>query len=246
MISHLSTVIYFNVCNCQNYVGRLSFTTDAWTSPNHKAYIAVTVHFEQDGAPISLLLDLVQVAKSHTGVTLAAVFTRILKDFGIAHKVSRQIKSISLLLVLTQIQILSVTCDNASNNDKMVRQLEQLIDEFKGQESQTRCFTHILNLIAKSIIRQFDVPKAQYNRVFDKATMALMELAGDIEREEQAIVEMGDDREDDEEDENTEDWVDERDTMSEEQLNALDESARPVRLMLVKVGVYLGTRRQRH
>jgi hypothetical protein len=168
-----------------------------------------------------LLLDLVQVAKSHTGVTLAAVFTRILKDFGIAHKVSRQIKSISLLLVLTQIQILSVTCDNASNNDKMVRQLERLIDEFKGQESQTRCFTHILNLIAKSIIRQFDVPKAQYNRVFDEATMALMELAGDIEHEEQAIAETGDYREDDEEDENMEDWVDERDTMSEEQLNAL-------------------------
>jgi hypothetical protein len=71
--------------------------------------------------------------------------------------------------------------------------------------------------------------------------MALMELAGDIEHEEQVIAETGDYREDDEEDENMEDWVDERDTMSKEQLNALDKSTQLVRLMLVKVCVYLGT-----
>jgi len=34
-----------------------------------------------------MLLDLVQVAESHTGVALAAVFERILDEFGIAHKV---------------------------------------------------------------------------------------------------------------------------------------------------------------
>jgi hypothetical protein len=71
----------------QNYEGKLSFATDAWTSPNHKAYIAVTVHFEQDGALISMLLDLVQVTKSHTGLTLVVVFAKILEDFGITHKV---------------------------------------------------------------------------------------------------------------------------------------------------------------
>ena len=117
----------------------------------------------------------------------------------------------------------------------MIRQLEELIDEFKGQESQTRCFTHILNLIAKSIIRQFDLPKAQANRVFDEATTALMELAGNIEVEEREMAENTDDIDDEEEDENMEDWVDERDTMTVEQLAALDESVQPVRMMLVKV-----------
>jgi hypothetical protein len=57
-------------------------------SPNHKAYVAVTVHLEKDGAPIAMLLDLVQVARSHTGIVLAATFAKILEDFGIAHKVS--------------------------------------------------------------------------------------------------------------------------------------------------------------
>lgn len=66
----------------------LSFGTDAWTSPNHKAYITVTVHYEQNGTPKCLLLDLVEVAKSHSGVNLASAFAKILADFGIEHKVS--------------------------------------------------------------------------------------------------------------------------------------------------------------
>ena len=56
--------------------------------PNHKAYVAVTVHFEQVGKPMSLLLDLVEVAMSHSGVNLASAFVKILDDFGISDKVS--------------------------------------------------------------------------------------------------------------------------------------------------------------
>ena len=66
----------------------MSFGTDAWTSPNNKAYVAVTVHFEQNGEPMCLLLDIVQVAKSHTGFNLARVFADILEEFGISNKVS--------------------------------------------------------------------------------------------------------------------------------------------------------------
>ncbi|KAG0692440.1 hypothetical protein DFH29DRAFT_882453 [Suillus ampliporus] len=36
----------------QIYKGVLNFTMDAWMSSNHQAFIAVTVHFEQDGEPI--------------------------------------------------------------------------------------------------------------------------------------------------------------------------------------------------
>ncbi|KAF9559743.1 hypothetical protein CPC08DRAFT_615692, partial [Agrocybe pediades] len=45
----------------QDHEGALHFATDAWTSPNHRAYVAVTVHFEVKGVPISMLLDLVEV-----------------------------------------------------------------------------------------------------------------------------------------------------------------------------------------
>lgn len=66
----------------------MSFTTDGWTSPNYKAYMAVTVHFELKGVPVSMLLDLVEVARSHSGLNLAAAFATVLDDFGIADKVS--------------------------------------------------------------------------------------------------------------------------------------------------------------
>jgi hypothetical protein len=72
----------------QEYEGALSFGTDVWPSPNHKAYVAVTVHFERKGEPMCLLLDLVEVAKSHSGANLASAFAKILVDFGIEHKVS--------------------------------------------------------------------------------------------------------------------------------------------------------------
>jgi hypothetical protein len=49
--------------------------------------VAVTVHFENAGIPISMLLDLVEVARSHSGINLAAVFAKILDDFGISDKV---------------------------------------------------------------------------------------------------------------------------------------------------------------
>ena len=71
----------------KEYDGRLSFATDAWTSPNQRAYVAITVHLEHKGEPISLLLDLVEVAKSHTGENLAAAFAKIMEDYAITEKV---------------------------------------------------------------------------------------------------------------------------------------------------------------
>jgi hypothetical protein len=74
----------------QDTEGKLSFATDAWTSPNHKAYVALTVHFEHKGKPMCMILDVVEVAKSHSGVNLATAFASVLKDFHIEHKVRRE------------------------------------------------------------------------------------------------------------------------------------------------------------
>ncbi|KAH9933857.1 uncharacterized protein B0H18DRAFT_831270, partial [Fomitopsis serialis] len=44
-----------------DHPGRVHFATDAWTSPNHRAFVAWTVHFEFQGAPLLFLLDIVEV-----------------------------------------------------------------------------------------------------------------------------------------------------------------------------------------
>lgn len=73
--------------NPQEHDGQLSFATDVWTSPNHKVFVALTVHYEHNGNPVCLLLDLVEVPRSHTSLNLALAFAKILDDFGISQKV---------------------------------------------------------------------------------------------------------------------------------------------------------------
>ena len=51
--------------------------------------MAVTVHFENKGVPVTMLLDIVELAHSHSGFNLAAAFAKILEDFGISYKVSK-------------------------------------------------------------------------------------------------------------------------------------------------------------
>ena len=115
----------------------------------------------------------------------------------------------------------------------MVDELSNLLDDFPGAPNRTRCFTHILNLVAKSILKQFDLPKAKADEVLDAAAQALADLAGDIEVEEEL---MGDDLVgDDEDDDSSEGLADIRGEMSAEEIVELDESLQPVRLVLVKV-----------
>jgi hypothetical protein len=132
-------------------------------------------------------------------------------------------------------QILAITCDNAENNATMLRELQWMLFDFPGPANRARCFTHILNLVMKSIMRQFDVPKAKKNNI-DEVTKELFKLAGEIEEEEDAeIRENGADGDDEDGPDNFEGWIDERSTMSEEALKELDKSLQPVRFLLTKV-----------
>jgi hypothetical protein len=56
-------------------------------------------------------------------------------------------------------QILGVTCDNASNNDTMVETMATILSHLSGEANRARCLAHIVNLVAKIILRQFDKSK---------------------------------------------------------------------------------------
>lgn len=106
----------------QEYPGCLSFTTDAWTSPNHRAYVAVSVHLEKKGVPFSMILDIIEVAEvrlylpaksliptpyiqSHSGANLATVLARVFEEFNISEKVSLSIRLICSWASLTYLSL---------------------------------------------------------------------------------------------------------------------------------------------
>jgi hypothetical protein len=120
----------------------------------------------------------------------------------------------------------------------MIDELAKLVDDFPGPANQTRCFLHIINLVVKSIIQQFDVPASKKtsdgDEDNDEGADELLKLAGDIDLEEEITASAGDEG-DAAEDDNTERWVDELEAMTEEELHDLSESVQPVRLLLTKV-----------
>jgi hypothetical protein len=139
----------------------------------------------------------------------------VLQDFGIARK------------------ILGVTCDNASPNDVMIDELETIIEEFGGDADRIRCFLHIVNLVARSMLKQFDVPKKDggSDKENDALDDQLRDLAEGIELEDEITLA----EDEGEEDVGMEELADELSRLSSGERTAAETEIRPIRFVLVKV-----------
>jgi hypothetical protein len=149
--------------------------------------------------------------QSHTGVNLARAFADVVCSFKIDQK------------------ILSVTCDNASNNDTMLEELDDLLDKYSSL-NRTRCFAHILNLVAKALLKQFDMKSEDKKDLNDDERSLL-----NIEPEELTVAQEGDDINEIGEDNDDDRWIDGADMLTPEERENLEESIQPVKRTLVKV-----------
>ena len=125
----------------------------------------------------------------------------------------------------------------------MIDEMAELIENFPGAANQTRCFLHILNLTAKSILQQFEVPRKKKTgdngddkKTLNKAMNELLVLANEIEDEPSLADDVDEDTEGvgDSED-NGDGFEDERQDLSAEQIAELEADLLPIRLMLTKV-----------
>lgn len=83
--------------------GRISIALDCWTSPFNQAFMAITGYFiDQDWNYYEVLLGFEHLHGSHTGGNLSETIIQILQAYGVADRV------------------LSITTDNASNNNTMM------------------------------------------------------------------------------------------------------------------------------
>ena len=122
----------------------------------------------------------------------------------------------------------------------MIDHLANIVPEFPGAANRTRCFSHILNLVVKCIMKQFDAPKGQ-KKNFEAALEGFTDELEDDAGDEDDCDLMDADGFSDElggtvmADEDGSD--DGRSEMTEEEISVLDEDVKPVRLVLFKVGL---------
>jgi len=111
----------------------------------------------------------------------------------------------------------------------MINHLATLLAAFPGSANRTRCFTHILNLVAKCIMKQFDAPKKK--KCDD-------EVPADDEDEDVELVldELEGELEDEDIDKDGDNWeFDMRIELTEEEIDELEDTVKPVRHVLTKV-----------
>jgi hypothetical protein len=130
----------------------VSLTIDGWTSNNDKSMIGMNLTWlGPDMQQHRACIDFTQIDGKHSGENLAILVFKALKKHNVLQK------------------LLTVTADNADNNDTCVRHLHRMMAQryddhlcedpiregsmrFKGEESQIRCFAHILHLIVEDFL----------------------------------------------------------------------------------------------
>jgi len=109
----------------------------------------------------------------------------------------------------------------------MIDHLATLLDNYPGSANRTRCFTHILNLVAKCIMKQFDTPKK--NKTGGDASEMDDDVADDL-------AAAFDELEEELDDEDRGDWeYDMHADMMNEDVEKLQENVKPVQRVLSKV-----------
>jgi hypothetical protein len=118
----------------------------------------------------------------------------------------------------------------------MIDKLVDLLPNYPGAANWCRCFLHVVNLVAKSLLKQFEVPKKDVDAALDATEQELLELAAGADMEELVTVaERGLDNNEDTDDMDV--WVNEMNLLSDDESEELRQSIQPVRLVLVKVRV---------
>jgi len=119
----------------------------------------------------------------------------------------------------------------------MIDHLATILEAYPGRTNRTRCFTHILNLVAKCIMKQFDAPKKKktYDDHDDPADDEMGYLTAVLEELDDELDDNGGDSDGDENDSRLE--TDMRADMTEDEIEKLEECVRPVQHVLSKVSL---------
>jgi hypothetical protein len=121
----------------------IALSLDIWTSKNHLPILGIIGHWLTESFDYrERVLEFKELLGPHSGENLAAAVEEMLTELNLERK------------------LITITGDNASNNERMVSELSQNLRRklgvdpiFRGLDSYVRCLAHILNLIVKDILQ---------------------------------------------------------------------------------------------
>ena len=119
---------------------RIHISYDLWTSPNHKAMIAIVAHWTAEDYEVkSALLAIREVHGEHSGLNIADVVYPVMKEYDIHSRFGYFVG------------------DNATNNNTSIECLDQLMqdDGYEGFETakrRLRCFAHEMQIAVKGLL----------------------------------------------------------------------------------------------
>lgn len=117
---------------------RLSIALDCWTSPFQQAFMATTGYFlDHDWNYCEVLLGFEHLHGSHKGQNLSKTVIQILQNHGIANRV------------------LSITTDNATSNDTLMRSIQEVIQLQSLTDIsifRIPCISHVIQLSLNNIL----------------------------------------------------------------------------------------------
>jgi hypothetical protein len=132
---------------------KLSIALDCWTSPFRQAFMAITGYFlDQYWQYQEVLLGFEPLSGSHTGVNLSDMVLKILQQ----HKITDR--------------VLTVTTDNASNNNTMVASIQESLQSLELSNSSTimriPCIAHIIQLSLNDLLGKMKaIPKNESTEI---------------------------------------------------------------------------------
>jgi hypothetical protein len=125
---------------------KISIALDGWQSPFKKSFLAVTAYYiTADWKWKEVLIGFEHIKGNHTGSTMAQTVHRILDQFELTDR------------------LYCITTDNASNNGKMRKELESMLNSSQWSSEGTKipCMAHVIQLVVKAIFHKFEIPSNQ-------------------------------------------------------------------------------------
>ena len=132
--------------------GKLSSTTDGWTSGNDKAVLAVSATWFTESFELKhAVLGFREVGTSHTGENIGTAFVEVLQEYGVEEKVRNSFSTYRwtcLVFLSFVLQLHCVTTDDVSANSTFMEVLMEMAENGYlpfSEKMWIPCFEHIIN-----------------------------------------------------------------------------------------------------